>query len=247
MRLHDVPSYLHKRLSQIRDRLTIPPPLSCAQTIKSLFPKVAASKAEALRAELRDDREFTNTVNGKMFEKRQRQAVVAEWQEFLYIAVRLSRPQTTVETGVFDGLSTAIILLALNRNGNGELISIDLPATETIEGSTDSMLETTLPPGCQPGWLVPDGLRDRHRLLLGDSRELLPRLLSERAKIDIFFHDSMHTFEHQYFEYSQAWPHISDGGLLLSDDIFWSAAFHKFCRERRRRYVRLEGFGAARK
>ena len=57
------------------------------------------------------------------------------------------------------------------------------------------------------------------------------------------------TFEHMYFEYMTAWPYLKEGGILVSDDIFWNAAFHKFCREQHRSYwyVRNCGFGATRK
>lgn len=99
----------------------------------------------------------------------------------------------------------------------------------------------------RPGWVIPDYLRERHCLVLGDSKELLPDLFKEHRKIDIFLHDSLHTFEHQWFEYSTAWPHLYDGGVLLSDDIFWSPAFHRFCKERNRTYVRIGAFGTVKK
>jgi len=43
-----------------------------------------------------------------------------------------------VETGVCNGVSTAFLLLALERNGDGELYSIDLPeiAGEEYEQGT---------------------------------------------------------------------------------------------------------------
>lgn len=109
------------------------------------------------------------------------------------------------------------------------------------------MPETILPFGCQPGWLIPEYLKPRHRLVLGDSRQLLPKMLIEYPRIDIFFHDSLHTFDHMYFEYSAAWSHIEDGGLLITDDIYWSTAFHRFCKEQKSKYVRIESFGATRK
>ena len=104
-----------------------------------------------------------------------------------------------------------------------------------------------MPPGCDPGWLVPEYLRSRYCLLLGDSRELLPKMLRDHPQIDIFFHDSLHTFAHQYFEYSTAWHHLSERGVLLSDDILWNQAFHTFLKQQGRRYGHIEGFGAARK
>lgn len=165
------------------------------------------------------------------------------------MVVRVARPGVIVETGVFDGESSAVILQALSDAGRGQLVSIDLPAGDPIPGSTDRMRETRLPPGMAPGWLIPHSLRSRHRLELGDSRELLPKILSGYPGIDMFFHDSLHTLDHQLFEYRTAWPRLVPGGLLLSDDILWNAAFHRFCRAQRRRYVRVAGgtFGAVRK
>jgi len=182
-----------------------------------------------------------------MVEKRHRRIVFRGWYEFLYMAVRFSKAQIVFETGVFDGHTSAVIIQALNDNGDGTLISVDLPAYEVIEGSTNRMAETTLPSKCEPGWIVPDYLKERYRLIVGDSKYLLPKLFEQYTKIDIFLHDSMHTFQHQYFEYTIAWPHLRAGGLLLSDDIFWSPAFHRFCKEKHRRYVHLGGFGAIRK
>lgn len=132
---------------------------------------------------------------------------------------------------------------------DGELISIDLPTVEAIEGSTHRMPEVCLPPGFAPGWVIPDRLRGRHRLELGDSMQLLPAVSNRHPTIDIFFHDSLHTFQHQHYEYSVAWPHLAQGRILLRDDILWSAAFHRLCREQRGPYVRVSGggFGAVMK
>ena len=47
--------------------------------------------------------------------------------EVLYAAVRARKPSVVVETGVAAGLSSACILAGLQRNGMGELYSIDLP------------------------------------------------------------------------------------------------------------------------
>jgi len=235
------------RFPRMPPSLTAPPSLSSVEMVTFLFPEVEVAAAEACRLEfLRDDRFFA-AVNEKMIEKRRRHVQYPVWGEFLYMTVRFLKPRIVVETGVFDGVSSAIILCALEENAEGELLSIDLPARETIVGSTSSMPDTTLPPHCDPGWVVPEYLRGRYNLELGDSKELLPSLLSRYPKIDGFFHDSLHTFEHMYFEYATAWPHLSDGGLLLSDDIFWSRALYKFCKETGKQYVRSGDFGAVRK
>jgi len=244
------PARIWRLLSQpwkIRIALTAFTASSNADAVRFLFPDVSPESAEQCRMEFLRNEQFFAELNRKMVEKRHRRTLCGGWHEFLYMAVRFAKPQTVFETGVFDGESSSVILQALKDNDSGQLVSIDLPAVEKIQGSTHRMLETALPPGCRPGWVIPDYLRDRQRLVLGDSRQLLPQLLKECGKADIFFHDSLHTFEHQYFEYSAAWPYLPEGGLLLSDDILWSGAFQKFCKEKHKRFVRLSGFGAVRK
>ena len=76
---------------------------------------------------------------------------------------------------------------------------------------------------------------------------MLPKMLEEFGEVDVFFHDSLHTYEHMIYEYQTAWPYLSPAGLILSDDIFWSRAFHEFCKNKGRQYVNIRGFGAVRK
>jgi predicted O-methyltransferase YrrM len=147
----------------------------------------------------------------------------------LFGLVRGLRPNVVVETGTANGVSTAYLLAALRRNGAGRLISIDLPFTSDAGGALQSIVEGTaidkddaspVPPGKDPGWVVPDEYRDRWELRLGDARELLPLALEAEGQIDIFFHDSLHTREHMLFEFETAWPFLAPGGVLVSDDVF---------------------------
>lgn len=226
--------------------LQAPKPVSRMEAVRQLF-GTSNRDAELCRLDLLKNSAFFAELDSKFVEKRFRRATCDGWNEFLYVAVRFARPEVMIETGVFDGLSSSVILQALTDNNRGQLFSIDLPARVSIRGSTDRMTDTTLPSETQPGWAIPDCLRERHRLILGDSREELPRLFKDYPVIDIFFHDSLHTFEHQHFEYSLAWPHLVPSGLLLSDDIFWSSAFHKFCKDHGKTYLAFDGFGVVRK
>jgi len=206
--------------------------------------------AKALQYELATDQGLLSTLDTAMRCQRGCPVRWQDWHPFLYAAVRVSRPNVVFETGVFDGLSSAVILRAMERNAVGELISIDLPAEEPIVNATDRMLEGALPPGCSPGWIVPDCLRARYRLHLGDSKHLLPDALERYKRVNIFLHDSLHTYQHQLFEYHAAWPYVVPRGLLLSDDIFWTAAFHRFCKRQGVKYVnagRFGGFGVVTK
>lgn len=165
----------------------------------------------------------------------------------LYYAVRVLRPAAVVETGVFDGFSSAFILKALRDNDHGRLCSIDLPARRPERGSTDKMATDALPAGVDPGWLVPDALASRWTLRLGRSADLLPPWLAELGSIDLFFHDSLHTNANMTFELETAWRALRPGGLLLSDDVFWSRAFWTFRRRHRLHGPVFRGMGWLRK
>ena len=136
-----------------------------------------------------------------------------------YAATRALAPDCIVETGIANGVSSAYLLLAIKKNAKGQLHSIEL---------NDSAL---LPPGAEPGWLVPAWLRGPWQVHIGDSREVLPPLLSRVGPIDLFIHDSLHTYEHMMWEYEVAYPALRQGGLLVSDDALWNNAFCDFARK----------------
>ena len=155
---------------------------------------------------------------------------------WIYSLCRIMNPRIVVETGVASGLSSAYILKALEDNGTGRLISIDMPnfeqklIQESNEYSTKSP-EGNIPQGKNLGWLVPNDLRNRWTLKIGLVKNILVPILDELGKIDIFFHDSEHTYENMMYEFRNAWSHIRKGGLLLSDDVDWNNSFSDFARE----------------
>jgi predicted O-methyltransferase YrrM len=161
----------------------------------------------------------------------------------LYALVRERKPRVAVETGVCNGFSTAFTLLGLARNGEGELHSVDFPevAGEDYEPGTfwEGKGGAVVPPGREPGWVIPEELRERWSLVLGRSQDELPPLLERLGAIDSFMHDSEHSYECMRFEYEHAWDALREGGVLLSDDVNQSPAFREFARERDREPVHL--------
>jgi predicted O-methyltransferase YrrM len=153
----------------------------------------------------------------------------------LYRLLRDARPRVAVETGVCNGVSTAFLLLGLEDNGEGELHSIDLPevAGEDYEQGTfwDGKGGAVIPPGKEPGWMVPAELRDRWHLVLGRSQDELPPLLERLGAIDFFMHDSEHSYECMSFEFRAAWDALRDGGVLVADDVNVNTAWDEFVRE----------------
>ena len=135
-----------------------------------------------------------------------------------YAAVRALRPEIIVETGVASGVSSAYLLLALQRNEQGTLHSVEIGDA------------AYLPTNKEPGWIVPEWLRTRWHIHIGDARAVLPGLLRELGPVDMFIHDSLHTYEHMKWEFELADPHIKRGGLLLADDALWNPAFAEFAR-----------------
>lgn len=152
----------------------------------------------------------------------------------LYALVRTLEPEAVVETGVCNGASSLCLLLGLEENGRGRLHSVDLPyrADESLEAFRAETFGgyggAALPPGEEPGWIVPDALRDRWTLVLGKSQRELPRLLAELEGIDLFLHDSEHSLPCMMFEFELAWEWLRPGGVLVSDDIDRNDAFELF-------------------
>lgn len=153
----------------------------------------------------------------------------------LYRLLRALSPKVAVETGVCNGVSTAFLLLALADNGDGELYSIDLPevAGEEYEPGTfwDGKGGAVIPPGKDPGWMVPPELRDRWHLVLGRSQDELPPLLGRLGEIDFFMHDSEHSHECMSFEFRTAWVALREGGVIVADDVNVNTAWAEFTRE----------------
>jgi predicted O-methyltransferase YrrM len=136
--------------------------------------------------------------------------------EALYLLVRAARPQVVVDTGVLYGGSSSHILAALEQNGAGTLHSIEL-GRDRREPPHD--------------YFVPADLRQRWTLTIGDSRRELPALLDRLGTIDMFHHDSLHTWDHMTWEFETAYPHLRPDGLLASDDIHGAATLRELLRE----------------
>lgn len=159
--------------------------------------------------------------------------------EALYLLVRAARPRVVVDTGVLYGASSSHILAALAENGDGRLHSIDI-GRDPSEPPHDHF--------------VPAELQPRWELIIGDSRLELPKLLRRCGTIDLFHHDSLHTWDHMTWEYETAGPYLSGDGALSSDDIqnppslagiFRQNAFPAFCGRRQIAFETFHNLGVA--
>jgi len=144
-------------------------------------------------------------------------SIIGESGPFLYTLCKIMKPELIVETGVAYGVSSSYILKALNENNRGKLISID---SIFRPWQSKEMI----------GSAIPKNLRDRWELKIGTSEDLLEKILKNLPSVDIFLHDSLHTYKNMYYEFQKAWPFIKKDGFLLSDDITTNNAFSDFCK-----------------
>jgi hypothetical protein len=170
-----------------------------------------AERVLAYVHELEDDDGFRRDLTDRLGARRRGHAHYgrrAGW----YAAARIAKPRVAVETGIHDGLGSAVLLRALQRN-SGESAPGRLIAFDVADGV---------------GWLVPDELRGAYEPVIGDTRDALAPGLAGR-RVDFFVHDSLHTYEHETFELETVLPLAAPGALLLSDNAHAQPAFADFC------------------
>lgn len=110
-----------------------------------------------------------------------------------YGVVRALKPDLVVETGIHDGLGSAVLLAAIAANGHGTVVSID--------------------PRPQAGWLVPNYLRSHWNPMRATSHAALPQL----ADIGVFIHDSVRSSEVEAWELETALARRASPFALMSN------------------------------
>ncbi len=194
------------------------------------------------------DELFSNTIYQQV-----ENSIINQWNDLrtfgftearlLYVICRVIQPEIVIETGVSSGLSSAMLLLALEQNKKGHLYSIDLPFSQRkLSKKEIKNREESFPSQKKEGWLVPESLHNRWTLHLGDSKTLLPKLLSELGKCNLFLHDSDHSYKHMSWEFETVWPCLTS--LLLADDIRLNNAFDDFVKKHNCKFQKYsERFG----
>ena len=129
-----------------------------------------------------------------------------------YAVCRALKPSVVVETGVAYGVTSTFILQALTVNAHGHLYSIDFPP---LGRDADGFI----------GTLIPDPLKDRWSLYRGVSKRILPALLQRLQQVDIFVHDSLHTYKNIQRELQVVTPYLVRPAVVLADDEDRNAAF----------------------
>jgi predicted O-methyltransferase YrrM len=124
-----------------------------------------------------------------------------------YGIVRQRKPSLVLETGVGYGITSALILDALNAEGSGRLVSLDLPSLSDTEGT-------------HTGLAVAEHHRRRwtlHRNV--SSRGVLSKVVTANAPIDVFMSDSANVHTLQRFEFKTVWPSVPEEGRLVFNNV----------------------------
>lgn len=135
-----------------------------------------------------------------------------------YLTCRILQPEIVLETGVGFGVSSSHFLAALEANGKGTLISVDLPPLR--DGAEDLA-------GC----LVPDNLRHRWDLRRGSVERVFKGLMPDLDSIDVFLHDSARSKKLMDLEFSRVHSRMRDGGVIIANSIERNSSFRNLVSE----------------
>jgi predicted O-methyltransferase YrrM len=129
------------------------------------------------------------------------------WGRLLTRVVRELSPRSCLELGTGFGVSTAYQAAALELNGAGRLVSLDIPNLTAIAAPSLERL----------------GLSHRVELVGGLIEETLPGACELAAPIDYVFLDADHTEGGTLRPFDALIPHLADGATVVFDDINWTA------------------------
>jgi predicted O-methyltransferase YrrM len=128
-----------------------------------------------------------------------------DWMEaqILYLLIRVVRPEVIVEISPHYGYSTGFILLAMNRNDRGRLLSFDLE-----QRFHNHALRNFERAGIDPS---------RQEFFAGDVRHVYHRALPDT--IDLLFMDSDHSCAFAEWYIANLYPRVAEDGLIHAHDV----------------------------
>jgi predicted O-methyltransferase YrrM len=131
-------------------------------------------------------------------------SIPAPWGIFLLRLVRELLPRSCLELGSGLGISAAYMGAALELNGNGRLTTLDAAADWA---------------GIAAEGFGALGLDERIELQIGPIEDTLPAALRGTAPVDLAFLDAEHTQEATRRHFEAVLPSLSDGAVLVFDDV----------------------------
>jgi hypothetical protein len=135
-----------------------------------------------------------------------------------YAVIRAVKPGVVVETGIHNGLGSAVCCEALKRNGE--------------EGFPGKYIGVDIAPGS--GWMIGDRYSGVADLRFRDAAEEFRRMTEQ---VDVYINDADHREEFELQEYNVAASRLSSNALILGDNAHASNALADFSDAKGRRFV----------
>ena len=174
-------------------------------------------QVRAWMRELEEDSHLTDQLTERLASNPRRRICAKEphWARRLgwYSLVRAVQPDHIVETGTHLGLGSCAIAAALLRNGHGRLTTIDIDP--------------------DAGYLIEEPWASAIDRRTGNS----VALLTELEDVDIFLHDSLHTYDHEIREFTAIEPNLRSNAIVLSDNAHESTALSDWAERTGRHYL----------
>lgn len=133
-------------------------------------------------------------------------SVPRAWGRFLFHLVRTLAPRSCLEVGTGIGISATYQAAALELNGAGGLITVD--TTEHARAAERSFAEL--------------GLSPRASLVVDAPGEGIARAIERGGPFGLVLLDADHTENGTVRDFDAIAPHLSDGAVIVVDDIGWT-------------------------
>ena len=130
-----------------------------------------------------------------------------KWARLLFKLVREFKPSVCIELGTCLGISTAYLAAGLEINNNGKLITLE--GAESLGSLAKDNLEYL-------------GIDYRCKVVVGRFQDTLQSVLHENMPINFVFIDGHHDGTATKTYYRQISQYLSDGAVVVFDDINWS-------------------------
>jgi len=135
--------------------------------------------------------------------------VGAEYADALYRTALVNKPQSVLEIGMAQGLSSLAILTALrDAQGGGHLISIDPNQRTDYHGVGIANVARA-------------GFSTRHTLIERPDYLALPRLVEEGTRFQFAYIDGWHTFDYTLLDFFYTDKMLDVGGIVGFNDCGW--------------------------
>jgi predicted O-methyltransferase YrrM len=174
-------------------------------------------QVRAWMQELEDDSHLAGHLTGRLRSNPRRRICATEphWARRAgwYAIVRAAQPDHVVETGTHLGLGSSVIAAALLRNGHGRLTTIDIDP--------------------EAGYLIGEPWASAIDRRVGSSIDILKAL----GSVDIFLHDSLHTYDYETKELTAVEPSLRANAIILSDNAHESSALSDWAERTGRHYL----------